>query len=87
MDMTNEKWYNILVGKTEMRSPFRIEVRGNKHSSNLICSELPTAIPKNSNVAILTPELSCDKSLRSGNALNLYCIRDGPGLNLGADTG
>jgi hypothetical protein len=39
-----------------MRSPFRIEVRGDKHSSNLICSELPTAIPKNSNVVILTPE-------------------------------
>jgi hypothetical protein len=48
--------YNILVGKTEMRSPFRIEVRGNKHSWNLICYELPTAIPKNSNVANFTPE-------------------------------
>jgi hypothetical protein len=42
--------------KTEMSSPFRIEVRGNKHSLNLICSELPTTIPKNSNLAILTSE-------------------------------
>jgi hypothetical protein len=70
-----------------MRSPFRIEVRGNKHSSILICSELHTAIPKKFKLSYLdTRILSCDKRLRSGKALDLYCIRDGPGLNLGADT-